>query len=51
MEKNKKQWSDKNVQPAAGKVVWDQFDEEAARDASAIQRANAARVKRPKRVK
>ena len=46
-----KKWSPKNVQPAVGKVVWDQFDEEAARDGSAIQRANALRVKRPKRVK
>jgi hypothetical protein len=49
--KGKKKWSDKPVQPAVGKAVWDNFDEEAARDASALQRANEMRVKRPKRVK
>jgi len=33
------------------KVVWDKFDDEASRDADAIQRANASRVRRPRRVK
>jgi hypothetical protein len=33
------------------KVVWDKFDDEAARDADAIQRANQSRVRRPRRVK
>jgi hypothetical protein len=51
MNNNKKQWSDKNVQPPVGKVVWDRFDEEAARDASAVERANQMRVRRPRRVK
>ena len=46
-----KKWSVKNVQPAVGKVVWDRFDEEASRDASAIQRANTMRVRKPRRVK
>jgi hypothetical protein len=46
-----KKWSPKNVQPAAGKVVWDQFDAEAARDGAAINQANQMRVKRPRRVK
>jgi hypothetical protein len=45
----KKKWSDKKVQPVVGKVVWDRFDEEAARDASAVERANAMRVRRPRR--
>lgn len=46
-----KKWNPKPVQPSVGKVVWDRFDEEAARDASALQRANEMRVKRPRRVK
>ena len=33
------------------KVVWDKFDDEASRDAAAIQRANDSRVRRPRRVK
>jgi hypothetical protein len=48
---SKKKWSVKPVQPAAGKVVWDQFDAEAARDGSAIQRANEMRVRKPRRIK
>ena len=49
--KSKKKWSNAPVQTPVGKAVWDKFDEEAARDANAIQQANAMRVKRPKRVK
>lgn len=48
---NEKKWSDENVQPPVGPVVWDRFDEEAARDASAVERANEMRVRRPRRVK
>jgi hypothetical protein len=51
---NKKWWMDDAKQPqpqVGGKAVWDKFDEEAARDASAVERANAMRVRRPRRVK
>ena len=51
MKKNRK-W---NPQPQPSKpsvrVVWDEFDAEAARDGAAIQRAHELRPKRPKRVK
>ncbi len=49
--KAKKKWSAAPMQPPVGKVVWDKFDEEASRDAAAIQRSNEMRVRRPRRVK
>lgn len=40
----------KPAKPAA-KVVWDEFDAEAARDGAAIRRAFELRPRTPKRVK